>query len=79
MLSLRLPGLLPLRLAARRFLPLLFQEPPRKARFGGDSGEAATPNPHVYPGAHYSDQHLGAHSQTTRSAQKRRRQLRLVQ
>jgi hypothetical protein len=32
LLLLRLPGSFLLRLAARQFLPLLFQEPPRKTR-----------------------------------------------
>ena len=37
MLLLRLPGVLLLRLAERRFVPSLFQEPPRLTRFEPDA------------------------------------------
>ena len=47
LLLFRLPGELLLRLAARKFLALLFQEPPRRTRW--ETGQAATAGSNIPP------------------------------
>lgn len=53
MLWLRLPGSLSLRLAARRFRPLLIHEPPRSARLFGVTIHHRAIALHACPWLHY--------------------------